>query len=731
MTARPDRLYDLLPAVYRLRDAVGGEPLRALLQVIGEQVDVVQASLDRLPEQFFIETCDDWIVPYIGDLVDESCTLVLNARSGDVASAEAHRRLRAASPRRQVADAIRRRRRKGTPAVLEEVVSDLAGWPAHVVESFRLLLYCQSVNHLHTRRGRTLDFARVAELERLGGPFERAARTVDVRRIDYGRSRSRWNIPEVAVFAWRLRPMSRTQSEAFCIDRARNRYTFSVLGNDAPLMAGATSGPEGARIAAEEDVPDFVTRRALHERGPELYGRGRSLCISRDDRTTAVPVDDVVAADLSAWAYRPMPGEVAVDPELGRIAFSSRNSPDMGVWVTFNEGLPDEIGGGEYARNPSPVGDRRPYAVGPGGHNSLMEAIAAFESDSAAGRTPDGAVIEITDGAVYQERVELTLRPGDRLELRAADGCRPVIRLLDLYANRPDQMRIRGVDEHAERAGPCAAPPPKLVLDGLLITGRSVEIVGTIGQVLIRDCTLVPGWSLDHDCRPAHESEPSIELVDTDATLLVQRSIVGAILVSDSDVTTDPIDICVADSVVDGTGVDRPAVSAPDGLHAHARLTVLRTTVIGQIMTYAVVLGEDAIFNGPVRVVRSQLGCMRYCHVPAGSRTPRRHRCQPDLSRAAASDRAAALGLSSSERDSLVADETLGIAPEFESLRYGTPTYARLALACPREISRGASDGGEMGVYHDLFQPQRVDAVTLALDDYTPAGMTVGLVFAT
>jgi hypothetical protein len=83
------------------------------------------------------------------------------------------------------------------------------------------------------------------------------------------------------------------------------------------------------------------------------------------------------------------------------------------------------------------------------------------------------------------------------------------------------------------------------------------------------------------------------------------------------------------------------------------------------------------------------------------------------------------------ERDSLLADETLGIEPEFDSLRYGTPTYARLALTCPREISRGASDGGEMGVYHDLFQSQRVDAVTLALDDYTPAGMTVGLVFAT
>src|SRR5438046_6453516 len=64
-----DRLYQLLPAVYRLRDADRGYPLRGLLQVISEQVNIVDADIAQLYENWFIETCQDWVVPYVGDLI--------------------------------------------------------------------------------------------------------------------------------------------------------------------------------------------------------------------------------------------------------------------------------------------------------------------------------------------------------------------------------------------------------------------------------------------------------------------------------------------------------------------------------------------------------------------------------------------------------------------------------------------------------------------------------------
>ena len=49
------QLYDLLPAVHQIRDQRHGEPLRALLHVINRQVHLVQADIDRLYENWFID----------------------------------------------------------------------------------------------------------------------------------------------------------------------------------------------------------------------------------------------------------------------------------------------------------------------------------------------------------------------------------------------------------------------------------------------------------------------------------------------------------------------------------------------------------------------------------------------------------------------------------------------------------------------------------------------------
>ena len=64
-----DKLYNLMPAVYRERDALEGEPLRALLAIIEQQADILDADIRRLWDNFFIELCDPWVIPYIGDLV--------------------------------------------------------------------------------------------------------------------------------------------------------------------------------------------------------------------------------------------------------------------------------------------------------------------------------------------------------------------------------------------------------------------------------------------------------------------------------------------------------------------------------------------------------------------------------------------------------------------------------------------------------------------------------------
>jgi hypothetical protein len=110
MSFDAQRLYELLPAIYRIRDAEQGEPLRALLAVIAGEIGVLEENLDQLYDDQFIETCADWVVPYIGDLIG---VRMLHGATPQVSS-----------PRAEVANAIRLRRRKGTAAVLEELARE-------------------------------------------------------------------------------------------------------------------------------------------------------------------------------------------------------------------------------------------------------------------------------------------------------------------------------------------------------------------------------------------------------------------------------------------------------------------------------------------------------------------------------------------------------------------------------------------------------------------------------
>ena len=83
------------------------------------------------------------------------------------------------------------------------------------------------------------------------------------------------------------------------------------------------------------------------------------------------------------------------------------------------------------------------------------------------------------------------------------------------------------------------------------------------------------------------------------------------------------------------------------------------------------------------------------------------------------------------ERDAEIVLEEGRVEPAFNSTRYGTPAYGQLAETCAMEISTGADDESEMGVFHDLYQPQRAANLRTRLDEFTPAGMNAGIIKAT
>src|SRR6185436_6834459 len=111
-------------------------------------------------DDWFIETCEEWVVPYIGDLV--GVRGLLPDTGGPF------------SQRGRVANALAQRRGKGTSAALEQLARDATGWPTRVVEFFELLATVQHANHVRPDSPATVNLRDVDGLELLDGPFERA-----------------------------------------------------------------------------------------------------------------------------------------------------------------------------------------------------------------------------------------------------------------------------------------------------------------------------------------------------------------------------------------------------------------------------------------------------------------------------------------------------------------------------------------------------------------------------
>jgi hypothetical protein len=737
---KADRLYELLPSIYRMVDTEEGYSLQALLQVIAEQVNIVEEDITHLYDNWFIETCDDWVVPYIGELIGFQ-PVHEAGEPGDPRESQGHARNKILIPRREVANVISYRRRKGTLALLELLANNVAGWPARAVEFYKQLGWTQHLNHPRLRRGQPANLVAGEKLDLLGSPFGKTTHTVDVRRINSHRTAGHFNIGSAGLFVWRLKTYSVTETPAYCIEEEGPEcYTFNALGHDTPLYNLAQPETSPTHIADVLNLPTPIRRRPFVDYSSEseprhastdYYDRSLSVCLpDRTGELKEVAREFVIPANLSDWhRFRPARGFVAVDPVRGRIVFPSNQKPRHGVVVSYQYAFSADIGGGEYERPLSEAPDASIFRVGK--NEPLTTIKAAMQAWETRQPKPRAAVIEIQDSGVYTEQLNVDLAPGEYLQVRAAQRKRPVLRLLDYMASLPDALRIQG------KKG------SRFILDGLTIGGRGLQINGQedttdesmetpatpgdndLCDVTIRHCTLVPGWSLHCDCEPQRPNDPSLELEYSRARIRIEHSILGGITTEARERASEPQQIQITDSILDATSEERLALGSSRGAVAYVALTIARSTVIGRVQTHSIELAENTIFNGVVTVARRGRGCVRFCYVPDESRTPRRYECQPDLVKQAVMEKT---GLA--DKAAMMDQEADRVRPIFNSLRYGTPAYCQLADRCAEEITRGADDESEMGVFHDLFQPQRAANLRARLDEFTPAGIDAGIVYA-
>ncbi|HEV7784593.1 MAG TPA: hypothetical protein VGQ28_04595, partial [Thermoanaerobaculia bacterium] len=462
-----DRLYELLPAVYRQRDAELADglglkqgPLRDLIEIVARQAIVLEQDIFQLYENWFIETCEPWLVPYIGDLIG------VRGTGG------------AGSRRAEVANTLGYRQAKGTAAMLEQLARDVTGWPARVVEYFERLETTQYANHIRPANLRTPDLRRTNELELLGGPFETANHTAEVRRIAI--EAGRYNIMNAGLFLWRLQayPLEKVTPRPTLapFTQPQSNFTFNVLGLDEPLFNAPAAEASASHIAEEINVPAPIRRRALNASLASYYGKGLSLEIW-PEWTPATgsqkPLDplgpeDVVACDLTDW-NRAHPDKVAVDPVLGRLSFPTAKDPAK-VRVSYSYGFSDDLGGGSYRRDASftQIEGEGHFWVGlvdyperlpPDIQAFLFSTIqAALDAWKGLGKDQGSAVIEILDSATYTEDLSIPLIPEKkRLEIRAANEQRPALRL-------SKELLVEG------------EPGSRFELNGLLIAGGPVRV---------------------------------------------------------------------------------------------------------------------------------------------------------------------------------------------------------------------------------------------------------------
>ena len=691
---KADELYELLPAIHRIRDSERGEPLRALLALIAQQVSVLEEDLEQLYDDQFIETCAPWALPYIGSLIGYRSLHPIGPER--------------VTPRAEVANTIGYRRRKGTASVLEQLARDVTGWNARAVEFFQLLATTQYMNHIRLTNSYAPDLRQWEPLERLGTAFETTAHTADVRHVE--RSEGKYNIPNVGIFLWRLNAFRLRGSLAVGLDA--HRCLFSPLGANMPLFTRPQTERSITHLAEPINVPAPISRRVLDARLSSYYGPDLSIFIE------GVPIGDVAACDLSdtdltgtTWAHTPPVTPVAIDPVLGRIVY--RDPQIEPPRVVFHYGFSAAMGGGEYER--SQTFDAALAPIDPVPSPGFIQPAL----DARVG----GGVVELTDSGRFEETIAITLDPGVRLEFRAADEHRPT-----LVTTGPIDI-TGGADA-------------EVTLNGLLIAGGPIRVVSSLGPALRKlrlvHCTLVPGLSLGVDGEPGTPGAPSLLIEQTESPIEVEidHCILGAVR-APANAT-----VLIRHSIIDANSDEAVAYAALDDVGPGGTVSVVNSTIIGTMHTRLLKLASNSIFlsrtadgSAPIRSERRQTGCVRFSWMPLTARVPRRYRCQPDLEIAeqieAAIKKSASGTISAGARQAIEDSVVAWLVPSFTSLRYADPGYCQLRISAPEQIRAGADDEAEMGAFHDLFQPQRESNVRTRLNEYLRFGLEAGIFYET
>lgn len=726
-----DKLWNLIPAIYRSLDSdTFGQngPLREMVNRIGAQAAVVRRSIDRLWQDQSIETCDDWVIPYIADLLATNLIASLDARG----------------QRLDVANTIYYRRRKGTLGVLEEIAHDITGWDARVVEFFRRLgrtrhnfdpaigLPSETDDPLGNR---TLQLAEGLIGQWTGTPmggwadlrnaygaaqaqspfgiyptsrppsaFDEYFHTADFRA---GQGRSGWyNIPKLGVFLWRLQsfrvdyttpvqgpPTGKTPSPCFTFDptgREIPLFAFPVRSINmnwlewvspqewqlptpisTPLLGVALANPDTEALYAAVQ-PDGVT---LNPNAIGVFTQPSPGSLIPSNQVTAFPQPPNTTPQIMIY------------PETGKFRAIS---PLSSAFVTYCYGFPSTIGAGPYDRRV--LGQALPTPPDP-----LKTVSGGTGLDANLGNVAPVGTVQINDSLTYTTVKDVNNIAN--VTVMSQNPGRPLIRLA-APSPKVKEWVFTGNDDSSV-----------LVLDGLFVSGGDIVLNGIFGSVTLRCSTFDPGAAgtvlgtlakaVDgRDLLPCH-----LWIEAEIANLVIDRCILGPIATRTSrtpKISSEIETLKATDSIVQALGTDL-AFNLTDG-----QVQLSRCSVLGQANAHKLYASE-CILDDVFKVDDTQDGCVRFTAWSTGSVLPRQY-------------------------------ESVQIAPGaplFTSRNFGQPGYCQLlesvdnaiirsippVAGAATSISAGAQDGSEMGAYARDKNPIKQRSLLIKYQEFMPLGL--------
>lgn len=735
-----EKLWELIPPVHRDEDGRMEPPgqLRALVDVLGQHGAVLRRSIDRLWDDLFIDLADDWAVSYLGDLVATRAVSALNRRGRRV----------------DVAKTIHYRRRKGTPRVLEELISDITGWEGTVVEEFRRLGRTRhgldpapaplAGRFTGTMPGGIADLRRPAGAELAHGPFDEFHHTPDVRRARGGDGR--YAIPKLGVHLYRIpavRISGARPHEWVSPGPTLRLFSVDPSGRDVPLFMPRRRPNDWDDWTAtrEWDLPQPIRCRVLAH--AEYRIDEGEIALVRTTPALAEPVRSQAANDLVRFLGMTFRSEAAFRQAVGtlpnaaallnvavfRALLVSALVPDCGKAALLPAAIrvdrapggpiaPERTVSGHLDATPATLpADKQLVIDAERGRLLLIGVPAAtavtvnywygfpgFFTDSpgslGAGGYARAASLEtptvppITGGgAIVPAAIALdgVTQIDDSLTY-SLSNLAPVRRVVLQAADRQRPYASQAANFVLDSG---AVPDARVTLEGLWIGGRAN--VSAVALVLRGDYerVVIRHTTLDPGGVDADGATlPALHLVAAGQVeeLVIERSIVGPIRVQGTGAIES---LVVRDSILHSRVAGVPAIALPRSEVRLERVTVLHAQADQLSVDVNLLYATEALITGVVDVSNTQAGCFRFSAAPSGSRLPRAY-------------------------ESHVVDDTGHV---FTSRVFGQPGYAQLSQTAPPALARGAENGSEIGAFSGLLNPIRHDSLIAKITEYMPFGL--------